>query len=37
MKGQESHLVTFFFYFYFGDNTQPHLSGLGGSATACEE
>jgi hypothetical protein len=24
------------FYFYFGDVTQPRLSRMGGSATACE-
>ena len=37
MIGQESHVANFFFYFYFGDNTQPLLQGLGDSATACKE
>jgi|CXWK01.1.fsa_nt_gi hypothetical protein len=37
MTGQLSHPANFFFFFYFGDETQPQLSSLGDSATACKE
>jgi hypothetical protein len=36
MKGSQTVSVGFFFYFYFGPGTQPRLSRLGSSATACE-
>lgn len=36
MTGLMNSLAKFYFYFYFGDDTRPHLLRLGESATACE-
>jgi len=36
MKESQTVLVSFFFYFYFGADTQPHLLRAGTSAMAEE-
>jgi hypothetical protein len=36
MAGLQTVTASFGFYFYFGDDTRPHLMRLGRSATACE-
>jgi len=36
MAGLQIIPASFGFYFYFGDDTGPHLMRLGQSATACE-
>jgi hypothetical protein len=37
MTGHQNHSVNYFFYFYFGDETQPQLLRSGDAAMACEK